>query len=349
MENSFVEFLKIMRQEKKLTQKEMAKLLFVSDSTISKWEKNVSHPDITMLKKISEILGVSEYELISGKIDKQLRTEKVQAKKWQFFSKAWSLFFYIAYVLTLIPCFICDLATTGSLTWFFIVVSALLFSFTLTNLPKLIKKHKLILLPISTFLSLCLLLGVCCIYTKGNWFWVASISILFVSIAIFMPIYISKYKVFNKIKKYNDFICLAINFVMLNILLYTIYLFTIFNGHVNYNWYLIVALPIAIAIYLFLNLLLLVRLFKFNRFIKTSIILFLINAIYLIVPFIKVKNISVQEEINQLNIFKANFYNWKTEIPIENNINCILFLTIMALSIIFFVLGLIRHLKVKKI
>lgn len=39
MENNFSEFLKQKRQEKKLTQKDLAKSLFVSESAISKWEK----------------------------------------------------------------------------------------------------------------------------------------------------------------------------------------------------------------------------------------------------------------------------------------------------------------------
>ena len=56
MENSFGEFLKQKRQEKKLTQKELAKILIVSESAVSKWEKDVAHPDITLLPKISEAL-----------------------------------------------------------------------------------------------------------------------------------------------------------------------------------------------------------------------------------------------------------------------------------------------------
>jgi len=53
----------------------------------------------------------------------------------------------------------------------------------------------------------------------------------------------------------------------------------------------------------------------------------------------------MQKEINQTNIFKADFSNWKPEFMLENNIHCIVFLTIMVLSISFFITGLIRHLK----
>lgn len=347
MENNFGEFLKEKRKEKSLTQKDLAKALFVTESAVSKWEKNVAYPDIALLPKLSEILDVTEHELITASTDKQLREEKFQAKKWRAFSFSWSLFFYISYAITLISCFICDLVINKGLTWFWIVLSALLFAFTFTNLPKLIKKYKLILLPLSMFLSLCLLLGVCCIYSNGNWFWIASISILLGLVIIFTPIYISKYKVFTKISKFNDFVSIATDFIVLNILLIAIYRFTILNGYTLINWYLTIALPITLIVYLFLNILLLVRFLKINRLLKTSIILFLIDIIYLVIPFIKVNNVNIQEEINQINIFEADFCNWKTEFPMVNNIHCIMFSTIITLSIIFFIIGLVRHIKRK--
>ena len=143
----------------------------------------------------------------------------MQAKKWSALSFTWSLFFRISYIVALIPCFICNLAVDKSLTWFWIVLSALLLAFTFTNLPKLIKKHKLILLPLSSYLALCLLLGVCALYTNGNWFILPVIAVLLGLIIIFMPIYLCKYKVFAKVKKYADFVAVAIDFVMLNLLL----------------------------------------------------------------------------------------------------------------------------------
>ena len=179
MENSFGQFLKQKRQEKSLTQKELAKNLFVTESAVSKWEKDVAHPDITLLPKLSEILGVTEHELITASIDNKTRNEKAQAKKWRTLSFSWNLFFYIAYGLALIPCFICDLAINKSLTWFWIVLSALVLSFTFTNLPSLVKKHKLLILPASMYGALVFLLGVCAIYTKGDWFLTAFLSVLF--------------------------------------------------------------------------------------------------------------------------------------------------------------------------
>lgn len=72
MGNTFGSFLRQKRQERNLTQKELSKLLFVSESAISKWEKDVAHPDITLLPKLSEILGVSEHELMRSAVNSSL-------------------------------------------------------------------------------------------------------------------------------------------------------------------------------------------------------------------------------------------------------------------------------------
>ena len=64
MEKTLGSFLAEKRKDKNLTQKQLAEKLFVSESAISKWEKDVAHPDITVLPKLSEILGVTEHEHI---------------------------------------------------------------------------------------------------------------------------------------------------------------------------------------------------------------------------------------------------------------------------------------------
>lgn len=348
MEKTFGHFLRQRRQEKNLTQKELAKLLFVTESAVSKWEKDAAHPDITLLPKISKILEVSEHELITASIDTETRQQKLQAKKWRTLSLTWSLFFYIAYGVALISCFICDLAINKTLSWFWIVLSALLLAFTFTNLPQMIKKYKLIFIPLSMYLALTLLLSVCCIYTKGNWFFIPSLSVLLGLTIIFAPIYIAKYDVFAKIRKYNDFVSVAVDFVLLNVLLIVINDYTITNGYSNNWWYLNIALPIVLGVYLVLNLLLSVRFFKINKFIKTSIILFLIDVFMYLPPlFIRVKNPAFQKEIHDINIFKANLFSWEVGVTLENNIHLILFLTLLFLSAVFLVIGLIRRSKSK--
>ena len=345
METSFGEFLKSKRQEKKLTQKELANLVFVTESAVSKWERNIAHPDITLLPKLSIILGVTEHELITASIDENAREEKKQAKKWCVLSIVWDMFFGIGYLITLITCFICNLAIDKTLSWFWIVLSALALAFTFTHLPKLIKKHKLILLPTSMYLALCLLLGVCAIYSKGSWFFVASFSVLFGLLTIFTPIYIAKYDVFSKIKKYNDFVSIGFTFILLNILLIIINLYALNTDW----WYFKIALPIVLSVYIIINILLSVRFIRTNRLIKTGVILFLINSFVYIPPMIlNFENQEIQNEINQVNILKANLSIWQVDVTLENNIHLIVSLSMVIISIIFTVVGIWRLMKDKK-
>jgi len=60
------QFISELRKEKKLTQKELAQQLGVTDKAVSKWERGLSYPDISLLSKLSHILGVSASELLNG-------------------------------------------------------------------------------------------------------------------------------------------------------------------------------------------------------------------------------------------------------------------------------------------
>ncbi len=63
----FGNFLSAQRKAKGFTQKELAQKLFVSDKAVSKWERGLSLPDITLLMPLAELLDVSVTELLEGK------------------------------------------------------------------------------------------------------------------------------------------------------------------------------------------------------------------------------------------------------------------------------------------
>lgn len=58
--------IKDLREKKKMTQRELAEKLAVSDKTVSKWETGKGYPDITLLEPIAKAFGISVTELISG-------------------------------------------------------------------------------------------------------------------------------------------------------------------------------------------------------------------------------------------------------------------------------------------
>ena len=61
-----------LRRERELKQDELAAKLDVSPQAVSKWENDQTCPDITALPKLSEILGVTVDELLTGKKEETL-------------------------------------------------------------------------------------------------------------------------------------------------------------------------------------------------------------------------------------------------------------------------------------
>lgn len=50
MNEAMGKFIASLRKEKNMTQKDLADKLYVSDRAVSKWERGLNFPDITLLK-----------------------------------------------------------------------------------------------------------------------------------------------------------------------------------------------------------------------------------------------------------------------------------------------------------
>lgn len=55
------------RKDKGMTQEELASGLGVSSQAVSKWENDISCPDISLLPRLCRILGITSDELLTGK------------------------------------------------------------------------------------------------------------------------------------------------------------------------------------------------------------------------------------------------------------------------------------------
>ncbi len=60
--------IQYLRKEKRLTQAKLAEILNISDRTVSKWERGMGFPDISLIPKISEVFGVDIEKIIEGEI-----------------------------------------------------------------------------------------------------------------------------------------------------------------------------------------------------------------------------------------------------------------------------------------
>ena len=77
--------IKRLRENKKLTQDELAQKIFVSNKTISKWENGHGLPDISLMEPLAKALNISVIELFSGnEVRNQNRSSNM--KKVQFYT-----------------------------------------------------------------------------------------------------------------------------------------------------------------------------------------------------------------------------------------------------------------------
>ena len=72
-------FIKGKRLEKGISQYELADMIVISREAVSKWERGVSLPDISILSKLANILEISVEELLIG--------EEIEKDKDKFFNK----------------------------------------------------------------------------------------------------------------------------------------------------------------------------------------------------------------------------------------------------------------------
>ena len=71
-------FLKTLRQEKGLTQEQLAELLNISNRSVSRWETGSNLPDLSMLITLSEYYGVDVREIINGKRKSESMNDEVR-------------------------------------------------------------------------------------------------------------------------------------------------------------------------------------------------------------------------------------------------------------------------------
>ncbi|MBU4438485.1 MAG: helix-turn-helix domain-containing protein [Acetobacterium sp.] len=61
--------LRALRKEKELTQKQVADRMHISDKTISKWERGLGCPDVSLLGELSELFKVNIEKILLGDLE----------------------------------------------------------------------------------------------------------------------------------------------------------------------------------------------------------------------------------------------------------------------------------------
>ena len=78
----FGTFIKNSRKKKNYTQKQLADKLFIDVTAVSKWERGITYPDITLVPEICKVLDLNEHELIQSSNDTEYRKKMREAEKY---------------------------------------------------------------------------------------------------------------------------------------------------------------------------------------------------------------------------------------------------------------------------
>lgn len=76
--------IRALRTQKGLTQKALAEAVGVGDKAVSKWERGLGCPDVSLLPELSRVLGVGLEALLSGALDANDQ-ERGNMKKLDFY------------------------------------------------------------------------------------------------------------------------------------------------------------------------------------------------------------------------------------------------------------------------
>ncbi|MBQ7384560.1 MAG: helix-turn-helix transcriptional regulator [Clostridia bacterium] len=327
---TFGSFIKLKRTEKNYSQKDLAELLFVTEGAVSKWERGISYPDITLITDICRVLDISEHELITASTDMDSRKIKHEARKFRVIRGAWFWVPTISYAVALLTCFICNLAVNHTLSWFFIVLTALICAYTFVpTVTYFFESKKLLSFSVSTYLSICLLLFTCAVYTSGlSWLLTACIGILIGYELLFVPILLSK----SKISRYKFVISFTAAFVLTLLLLINVYL-----------WHPFSLIPaILTTCYAFAPAILctVVCTLRFDAFLKTGVCIAFSTVMYSFTNFVVDRLFGINQ-----NRYKVDFNNW--EQCINANVTFIVLLSLLFVSVVFISIGLFRICKKK--
>jgi len=145
------QFILDLRKSHQMTQKDLAAKLNVTDKAVSKWERGLSCPDISLLAPLSDIFGVTINDLLNGgKNDVAVKSaeadivnalqyaDKAGKNKAELVQNITAIAFSSLLFLGIVICAIIDVAISGSLTWSLIPISSCVFAW-LTFIPAI--KH----------------------------------------------------------------------------------------------------------------------------------------------------------------------------------------------------------------
>lgn len=270
---TFGKFIQSKRKEAGISQKVLAERLYVTESAVSKWERGISYPDITMISEICSALNITEHELCTASDDENQRKIVKMAKKYKLFIAVYNAILALGYLSAIIPCFIIFILKEHNTSKFCILLTSLMLSASLLNVPTFATKNRGILTLASSYVSLTLLLLSGNVYSGGDWFFMAFLSVTLGLCIVFLPFIIRCDLISKYIGNNKSLICMAADTAMI--------LAVVAYGTLKYGvWESFVTGIVSAACVLVLvwAIFAVIRYAKINIFLKSSAVLAMLGA-----------------------------------------------------------------------
>ena len=101
--NELSQNIAILRKQCKMSQSDLANILFVTPQAISRWERGETEPDVETIKKLAEVFKVSVEEIIYGPTSKwSKRMQKILHRSYLIGSIGMVILSIVSVIITLL-------------------------------------------------------------------------------------------------------------------------------------------------------------------------------------------------------------------------------------------------------
>ena len=236
-------------------------------------------------------------------------------------------------VIPILVCLIVNLATGHALDWFFIVLTSLMVFASVTVVPLVVERKKGLWTIGSFTASLVLLLLTCCLYTGGDWFFVAVIPALFGLSVLFLPYVVTQLPISGFWEKNKGLLVMLID----TILLYGIIIASgLYSNPADY-WRFALLSTSANILFPWV-LFVIIRYLKTNTFTKAGLCA-IVSGIY--VSTVHDVSILIADGVSHLTFTNANLFDWNPKI-VNANVYLLILLTGIVAGVILLAIGILR-------
>ena len=244
-------------------------------------------------------------------------------------------------MIPVLVCLIVNLAVGQALDWFFVVLTSLMLFASLTVLPLMVEEKKGLYTLGGFTGSLLLLLATCCLYTGGNWFFVAAISVLFGLSVVFLPFVLYALPLKGFAARHKGLIVMAADTLLLFGIIVSSGLYIGAGGDYWRLAFSDATLNVAFAWVLFAT----IRYLKVSGLIRAGICC-IVSGVYISLLHDIIEWIA--GGITDVTLLQANFSVWNNS-TINPNVYALIFLSGCTVGLALITAGIIRTLHKKPI